>query len=350
MADVSFPNYGIASGLAEGLKQGLITYQNMKNIQHQNQMQELMTGTQRNPQTGELELNPLKQQQQQAQGLLAQRQIEELDPSSDVSKRLGSLRGTVVHNASSKLSPDIFNGLSAADQKETEGIIKPEISGEYGMLKQLYNPLVQVKQGQLNLAKDNQTSGAVDKIVKDDQLKSHGQRIQGAKRILEQLDDAKSGKIVDTNQLLNDINTEYVNLLTGSNNAALGKQERTEYTSMAGNLAATIQKIKGSPESINSPEILNQLETQVKSLKQNYQKNYKERGDSLKRDYKYNPDATEAQARKVDELGKQFGVSDQPQGLLGAAQKIKVSDGKKTLLIDQNDLADAQKDGYQVVK
>lgn len=320
MADVSFPNYGVAQGLAEGLKQGLITYQNQKNIQQQNQMQQLMTGVQKNPDSGQLEYTPEKKQQMQTQGLLAQRSADELDPNSDVSQRLGAVRGQIVHNADAKSSPDMFNGLSAADQKETEGLIKPEISGQYGMLKQLYNPLVQVKQGQLDVARDNQASSAVDKVTNDAQMKNHVQRVQGADRILGQLDAAKSGKIVDTNQLLNDINTEYVNLLTGSNNSALGKQERTEYTTMAGNLAATLQKIKGSPESINSPDILNQLETQVRDLKSNYQGQIKARGQMLQRNYSHNPNATQAQQEKIAEMTSQFGGGDQPQGqgLLGA--------------------------------
>lgn len=320
MPGIMNADQGIANGLAEGLKQGLISYQNMKNIQHQNQMQELMTGVRQNPQTGQLEYTPEKQQQMQTQGLLAQRQADELDPNSDVSQRMGTLRGQIVHNASPKLGADIFSGYSAADQKEGEGLIKPEISGQYGMLKQQLSPLVAVKQGQLDVAKDNQSSQAVDKVVKDDQLKSHGQRIQGATRILEQLGDAKTGKIVDTNQLLNDINTEYVNLLTGSNNAALGKQERTEYTTAAGNLAALVQKIKGSPESINSPEILNQLETQVRSLKGNYQKNFKQREAVLKRTYSHNPDATNQQSQALQELEKQFGAADEPQGLMLGAR------------------------------
>lgn len=324
MADVAFPNYGVASGLAEGLKQGLITYQNQKNIQHQNQMQELLTGMQKNPQTGELELNPLKQQQQQAQGLLAQRSMDELDPNSDVSQRLGGIRGQILHNANPKAGADIYSGTSAADQKEIDPLVKSDVSGQYGLLKQLYNPLTQVKQGQLDVARDNQASSAVDKITNDAQLKAHTQRIQGADRILSQLDDVKHNKIVDTHQLLNDVNTEYVALLTGSNNPALGKQERTEYTSKASQLSALIQDITAHPESINSPDIMNQLETQVRGLKTNYQGQVSARAKLLKRSYAHNPIATQAQQDKILEMQGQFGQQqeDSPQGLmLGAREK-----------------------------
>lgn len=320
MADVAAPNLGLLSGLGEGLKQGLISYQNMQNINRTNQMQNMLMGVQKNADSGQLEYTPQKAQQMQAQSMAEKRSMDELDPNSDVSQRLGAMRGQIVHSADPKASADMFQGSSAADQKEMEGLLKPDISGQYGILKQLYSPMVQVKQGQLDVARDNQASSAVDKVTNDSQMKSHVQRVQGADRILGQLDAAKSGKIVDTNQLLNDINTEYVNLLTGSNNSALGKQERTEYTTMAGNLAATLQKIKGSPESINSPEILGQLETQVRDLKGNYQGQIKARGQMLQRNYAHNPNATQAQQDKIAEMTNQFGGGDQPQGqgLLGA--------------------------------
>jgi len=327
MADVTMPNGGLLNGLAEGLKQGLITYQTTKNMQQQKQMQMLMAGIQQNPETGAMELNPLKQQQQQAQALAAQRQMDELNPESEVSQKLGGIRGQLLHHANPKADADLFAGTSAADQREIDPLVKSDVSGQYGLLKQLYNPITQVKQGQLDVARDNQASSAVDKITNDSQLKSHVQRVQGADRILGQLDAAKSGKIVDTNQLLNDINTEYVNLLTGSNNSALGKQERTEYTTMAGNLAATLQKIKGSPESINSPEILNQLETQVRDLKANYQNQIKARGKMLQRSYSHNPNATQAQQEKIAEMSNQFGggQEDSPQGLMLGARSAQVA-------------------------
>lgn len=165
----------------------------------------------------------------------------------------------------------------------------------------------------LNIQRDNQTAAAVDKVANDAQLKAHAQRIQGADRIASQLAEVKAGKIVDTNQFLNDLNAEYVNLLTGSNNAALGKLQRTEYQTLAGKIGNILQEIKGKPQSINSPEILSQLEKSVMSLRENYVKNLKERGALLQRTYRHNPDATAAQQAKVQEM---IGQYETPQGLL----------------------------------
>ncbi len=207
----------------------------------------------------------------------------------------------------------------------------------------------------VNVMKDNQSAAAVDKVVNDSQIKNHVQRIQGAQRIKSQLDEIRAGHIVDTSQFLNDLNTEYVNLLTGSNNAALGKLERTEYRTYAGDMANVLQKIKASPQSINSPEILSQLEKSVDSLKAVYQKNLAERGKLLQRSYAHNPDAANQQKAKIQELVGQFGGGNEPQGLLGGSPpspgggKIRVSNGKETLEIDPADLASAQADGYKPV-
>lgn len=321
MPTITTPNYGILQGLADGINQGLISYQNTKNIQHAQHMQELMSGVERDA-NGNLQLNPAMQQQRQLQQMQAQRGIQELTPDSDAAKvQSGILKGILENTkaGSGGIIPD--SGLSVKDIQEISPLAKSEIGGQYGMLKQLYNPLVQVKEGQLNLAKDNQSSQAVDKVKNNPQLNQYIQRVQGANRIQSQLEDVKSGKIVDTNQFLNDLNTEYVNLLTGSNNAALGKQERTEYRTTAGDLASIIQRIKGSPESVRSPEIMKQLETSVQGLKQTYQRSVNTRAQELQRDYKHNPDAVAAQQKAIQDTIQNYGAppeqSQASQGLLG---------------------------------
>lgn len=160
----------------------------------------------------------------------------------------------------------------------------------------------------LGLATDAQSSGAVDKVLNDKQIGQYIPRIQGADRVLGQLNDVRSGKIVDTNQFLNDLNTEYVNLLTGANNSALGKQERTEYRTAAGDIASSIQRLKAEPESINSPKILQQLETSVQGLKATYQKNLATRAQTLQRNFPHNPQAQGAQQEAIGSLTKTYGT------------------------------------------
>jgi hypothetical protein len=161
--------------------------------------------------------------------------------------------------------------------------------------------------GIVGVKQDDQTSRAVDTVTKDPQLASHIQRIQGLGRVKSQIDDIKSGKLVDTEQLVNEINSEYVNAMTGSNNAALGKQERTEYKTAAGKWANIKQTITGNPESIKSPEIIKQIEDQVNSLNENYQSILKTRAKSLQREYRHNPDATKAQQKAIEDLIANYG-------------------------------------------
>jgi hypothetical protein len=161
--------------------------------------------------------------------------------------------------------------------------------------------------GRVEVMKDNQTAAAVDKLTKDSLLQQHSQRLLGADRILGQLDAVKAGKIVDTEQLLNDVNLEYVNLLKGAN-SALGHLERTEYTTALGKLASIQQTISGHPESVRSPEIIQQLRTAVEDLKGNYQRAYAARAEDLKRTYKYNPEATRQMSEKATQLTRRFGT------------------------------------------
>lgn len=159
----------------------------------------------------------------------------------------------------------------------------------------------------LNIQRDNQTAAAVDRIVKDPEMGRHIQRIQGADRIQNQIDAAKSGKIKDTSQLLAEINAEYNALITGAQNAALGKLERTEYTTMASHLGSIMQKISGDPQSINSPQIMNQLETAVKELRATYQQNVQNRTKLIRRNYAHNPAAVAEQDRAIQEMLGQYG-------------------------------------------
>lgn len=67
MALQTVPNFGLFEGIANGVNQGLLTYQNQKNIQHQRKMEGLMNGIQTDEQGNPQGLMPWKQAQQQAE-------------------------------------------------------------------------------------------------------------------------------------------------------------------------------------------------------------------------------------------------------------------------------------------
>lgn len=315
---------GLLSGIgnfAHNFEDGLITYNTVQNQKTRMKMEQAMTGLQQN-EDGSFGYTPQKQQQIQLQEAANQRQMKELDPNSPESRIKRDTMKGLLEATRPGLGSMVPENASGADVDTISGMTKPLVSGQFNVLGQQargqsMQGLIDVKRQQLETSKDNQSAQSVNKIIDDSQLKNHQQRIQGANRILDQLNDAKSGKIVDTNQLLGDVNTEYVNLLTGANNSALGKQERTEYRTMAGDLSGLLQRIKAEPESINSPEIMNQLETQVRGLKSNYQSNYQQRAQLLKKNYSHNQQANQAQDDKIKEMIDSVKDSDQSAGGAG---------------------------------
>lgn len=74
-------DYGLINGLANGVNSFLNTYTTMKNIKHQQRMQELTAGV-KEDENGDLQYTPEKQAQIHRQGLLEQSKYDEVDPTS----------------------------------------------------------------------------------------------------------------------------------------------------------------------------------------------------------------------------------------------------------------------------
>lgn len=159
----------------------------------------------------------------------------------------------------------------------------------------------------IGLREDEQAARAVDKVTTNKQLNGHIDRIQGADRILSQLDAADRGEIVDTPQLLEDVNNEYRALITGRNNSPEGSQERGSYNTAASKMSSIMQKISAEPKSINSPAIMKQLRDSVVDLKTTYQKNVDVTADRLNREYHHNAAAQKAIKGSIDEVKSQYG-------------------------------------------
>jgi hypothetical protein len=171
MADVSMPNYGLLGGLAEGLKQGLISYQNTKNIERNNQMQNMLMGVQKNPETGAMEYTPQKSQELALQkaktgrelGLQSggtpesQEQIHSLQQAYDAAhsgdKTYHGPRGADIF-------PETMSGVSATDLAG-KGLIGKELSGEMGIVRNMFSPIAAVKTRQID---EGVHKGAVDDV------------------------------------------------------------------------------------------------------------------------------------------------------------------------------------------
>jgi len=200
MPDVSIPNYGLLQGLGEGLKQGFLSYQNTKNIQHQQQMDELMTGMRENPDTGQLEYTPQKQTELQAKKIQNQGLINESTPGTQESLDLvhGFQRDWdanpvhqdyqdakgVLHKYSGARGKEMFpETMSGAKAKELSAALKTSTGGELGYLGNVMRsmgtaPLVEIKKENLEETKNTNAAKVgheyeSDPIIKNSKIKSN---------------------------------------------------------------------------------------------------------------------------------------------------------------------------------
>lgn len=155
---------------------------------------------------------------------------------------------------------------------------------------------------------DNIASGAVDKVTNDPIIQQAIPRVLGVQRIQSQIADMKNGKFLDTPQFLNDINLEYTAALTGRNNSAEGTMERVNYDNAAQRYANIMQQIKSAPQGVNTPGILNQIQSQISGLGQNWQKAIDDRANMLQRNYSHVPQATNAQAKAIQDMKNTYGT------------------------------------------
>lgn len=153
------------------------------------------------------------------------------------------------------------------------------------------------KRKNTGIREDNQTSAAVDRVVNDSIIKTQTQQISLTDRGISILQ--RPGL---TNQEFNDVAQELTNAIAGAKSAALGKLERTEYTSTQQTLAAYKQKLTGKP----TDAVPEAFKARVLNLAQDFNgqlsKHRYERALSLKRNYANNPNAVAEQMRAIEQF------------------------------------------------
>lgn len=101
---MALPNYGLMTTMANGIKEGLIGYQTIKEAQRSQRMQDMQMKREgmTEGENGEINYTPEKQAQidneNKYKGLLAQTQIGELDPNSEASQQYrASIKGAGIN-------------------------------------------------------------------------------------------------------------------------------------------------------------------------------------------------------------------------------------------------------------
>lgn len=119
-------NYGLLGTMASGIREGLLAYQTTQQMKRQNQMQNLLQGTQEDDQ-GNLGFTPEMQAQREAQqqGILAKskRDADALDRNSEASQRASGL----LTSQGIKLPA---GGLSASEATTYQPLFKEQIHNQ----------------------------------------------------------------------------------------------------------------------------------------------------------------------------------------------------------------------------
>lgn len=127
-------DYGLIGGLGQGIQQGLLMYQKQKQLNRENQIQNLTSGVETD-ENGNLQLNAQAQQHKQAQAATDQNTIDENDINSETSKSATAL----YKQAQESIKPGSSQGIpdmTAAQVKNTGiPLAKPQMAGQVTLLK-----------------------------------------------------------------------------------------------------------------------------------------------------------------------------------------------------------------------
>ena len=127
------PDYAALGGLANGIREGILGYQTAQQIKRQQDMENLMKGIQKNPETGNLEYTPEMKQKKALQDRITQSQLAEYEPGS-AKRTLGGLLGEDI---------DVPESMTIAEAKG----LMPAITGKLKQKQEneFYNRYLQTK-------------------------------------------------------------------------------------------------------------------------------------------------------------------------------------------------------------
>lgn len=358
---------GLLTGIGAGLTGGLDSYRNERDYAEKKRKDLLDEALKKKSQqiaekekgfvddgSGNLDWNDQKKREMDYSA-------QEYDPNSDVSKRQNTMAKGLLDSAEPGLGDSFPQGMSAHEVGQTtkEGLLGKTLTGIYGkqgreIVAARTDARNQILREGLGIRKDAQSSHAVDTVTKDPQIEQMNNQVNLVDRGRQILN--KPGL---TNQEFNDTQIELSNAISGARSAAMGKLERTEYDSAQQRWAELMQKITGKPQDAIPPEILARAKSLTDETIAMLKKHRSGRAQSLGRHFQHNPDAEDQMNKAIqgyavdpEEPTPAKGmIPTQPQGLIKpTAGKVKVSNGKETLMIDPADVQHAAADGYKVIQ
>lgn len=261
-------DFGLLSGIAQGLNQGVQAYQEEKrNRWNRNLQQGLLQehGMNIDPNTGEVSMLPWKREQ------VANEQ-QKYSADSPLSIRGRAARKAIYDKYNPELSKAL-DGMSEAEMQEHDkGLAAKYMTGEQGLLgKQQMTSMMGQRldlQGQRMTNQVNQNANAA--VQNDKTLTPYIQRADGAKKVLNLIQAGRRGEFATNKALLGQLNAEIARLETGSQSPGLGQSEKTEMESASANLRALYDKATSGVSAVDLEPQFKQAEGMVKDLGKSY--------------------------------------------------------------------------------
>lgn len=119
-------------------------------------------------------------------------------------------------------------------------------------------------------------------VNNDKLLNTYTPRLEGAAKISELINAAKSGKVVSNQAFLGQLNQEITRLETGSQAPGLHNSEKTELLDRAAQIKAVYDSISGNPQDAVRPEVINTADKMVNELSGSYKRAIDSRMEELK--------------------------------------------------------------------
>lgn len=266
MAGLSDPNYGFMTGLASGVNGFLNTYTTMKNIQHQQQMQELTSGVTKD-ENGNLTLTPDKQAQLQAQTDQAKHQSALLSSASPESQNVNKFVGGLT-------GKQIPEGMSGADTEKFQNLLGKDVSGQYALQgKQMSNDMMNNRMGMMldQRQQRNQMSGN-QQYSKE--MGNTENTLMSANRVNTLIQGIKAKDLQSTPQLKSDLSAALAQMLNGGKPATVYGMSHQDFDSAYGRAQRATQFLTGTTGDSMTDAQLNQLQKDIAALSGEYQKQH----------------------------------------------------------------------------
>jgi hypothetical protein len=278
----SVPQYGLLSGLANGLNEGLLSYQNQKNIQRNQQLQSLATGVQENPDTGKLEYTPEKQQEIQTKTLIAKNQADELDPTSQQSQTARTTVKGILESQKKGSGAAINDDMSAAEAKSFLPLFKSDVSGQYVLMghEMMNQAALDRMQGTIGQRQQRNQMSANQQYSKE--MGPTENQLLSANRVNALVSGINAGQLQSTPQLKSDLSAALAQMLNAGKPATVYGMSHQEFDSVYGRAQRAYQFLSGSTGNSMTDAQLQQLQKDVGALADEYQKQREVKYNSFK--------------------------------------------------------------------